>query len=181
VRWATLEFQPNAWFMIDEIQAFVPGREISNLINYYLLTPPTSNTVSSTISYPDDGVRLTDGVIAGMMSPITGWMKSELHTITIDLLVARTIHQASVWALIKPDWAISPPALVIVSRSLDGITWILFAEQGRMQIGERMLDAQRLFITTNNASFSRYIKFDFPTDYVNPGWWTMVSEITATD
>ena len=181
LRWATLEFQANAWFMIDEIQAFVNGREISNLIKYYLLTPPTSKSISTAISYPDNGVRLTDGTLAGMMGSITGWMKSELHTITIDLLVPRTISQASVWALIKSDWAVSPPTLVIVSTSLDGKTWILLGEQGRMQIGERMLDAQHLFLTTSNASLARYIKFDFPIDHVTPGWWTMVSEITATD
>ncbi|CAF4803767.1 unnamed protein product, partial [Rotaria sp. Silwood2] len=90
LRWATLEFQSNAWLMIDEIQAFVNGREISNLINYYFLTPSTSKIISSSDgTYFDDGVRLTDGVIAGMMGPITGWLKSESHTITIDLLMNR--------------------------------------------------------------------------------------------
>jgi hypothetical protein len=167
--------------MIDEIQAFVNGRNISNLINYYLLSPPTSQSTSSSLAYPDDGVRLTDGVIAGMMGPITGWIKSDPHSITIDLLVTRTIREASVWALIKSDWAISPPSSIIIHTSLDGITWTLFGEQGQIQIGERILDAQRLFITTNNASLTRYIKFDFPTDQSFPGWWTMISEITATD
>ncbi|CAF2746920.1 unnamed protein product [Rotaria sp. Silwood2] len=182
LRWATLEFQSNAWLMIDEIQAFVNGREISNLINYYFLTPSTSKIISSSDgTYFDDGVRLTDGVIAGMMGPITGWLKSESHTITIDLLMNRNIRETSVWTLIKPDWAISPPRLVVVSTSLDGITWILFSEHGQMQIGERMLDAQRLFITNNNTSLARYIKFDFVTDQLFPGWWTMVSEVTATD
>jgi len=181
LRWATLEFQPNAWFMIDEIQAFVNGLDISNLITYYLLSPPTSKSISSTIAYPDDGVRLTDGVIAGVMGPITGWIKSEPHSITIDLLVGRIIREASVWALIKPDWAISPPSSIIIHTSLDGLTWILFGEQGQMQIGERILDAQRLFITTNNATLARYISFEFPTDQDNPGWWTMISEVTATD
>jgi hypothetical protein len=130
LRWATLEFQLNAWFMIDEIQAFVNGRNISNLINYYLLSPPTSQSTSSSLAYPDDGVRLTDGVIAGMMGPITGWIKSDPHSITIDLLVTRTIREASVWALIKSDWAISPPSSIIIHTSLDGITWTLFGEQG---------------------------------------------------
>jgi len=181
LRWATLEFQPNAWLMIDEIQAFANGREISNLINYYLLSPPTSTSTSSTMAYPDDGVRLTDGVIAGILGPITGWIKSEPHTITIDLLIPRIIREASVWALIKSDWAISPPRSVIVSTSLNDITWNSFGEQGQMQIGERILDAQRLFITANNGSLARYVKFDFPTDQLYPGWWTMVSEVTATD
>ncbi len=181
LRWATLEFQPNGWFMIDEIQAFANGRNISNSINYYLLTLPTSKSIPSTLAYPDDGVRLTDGVIAGTLGPITGWIKSEPHTITIDLLVTRIIREASVWALIKSDWAISPPSSIIVHTSLDRLTWILFGEQGQMQIGERILDAQRLFISTNNASSARYIKFDFPTDELFPGWWTMISEVTATD
>ncbi|CAF0890534.1 unnamed protein product [Rotaria sordida] len=182
LRWATLEFQPNAWLMIDEIQAFVNGREISNLINYYFLTPPTSQTISSSMNnYLDDGVRLTDGVIAGMMGSITGWLKSEPHTITIDLLINRNIRETSVWTLIKADWAISPPRLVVVSTSLDSITWILFGEQGQMQIGERMLDAQRLYITNDNTSLARYIKFDFVSDELFPEWWTMVSEVTATD
>ncbi|CAF5026603.1 unnamed protein product, partial [Rotaria socialis] len=44
-RWAKLEFQPNAWLMIDEVQAFVNGNDISHLVNYYFLTPPTSKPV----------------------------------------------------------------------------------------------------------------------------------------
>jgi hypothetical protein len=178
LRWATLEFQANAWLIIDEIQAFFNGRDISNVINYYILTPPTSKSLSSTISYPDNGFRLTDGVIAGMMSTITGWVKSEPHTIIIDLLIIRSIREASVWALSKLDWAVCPPASVIVRTSLDGKIWNSF---GQMQVGERMLDAQRLFITTNNTSQARYIKFDFPLDRNIPGWWTMISEVTATD
>ncbi|CAF1581877.1 unnamed protein product [Rotaria magnacalcarata] len=181
-RWATLEFQPNAWLMIDEVQAFVNGNDISHLVNYYFLTPPTSKSVSSSDgAYLDDGVRLNDGAIAGILGPITGWMKNELRTITIDLLINRNIRETSVWALIKPDWAISPPRSVIVSTSLDGIKWILFGQQGQMQLGERMLDAQRLFITTANSTLARYIKFDFVIDEVSPGWWTMVSEVTATN
>ena len=181
LRWATLEFQPNAWLMIDEIQAFANGRDISNLINYYLLTPPTSISSTTGPAYPDNGFRLTDGVIAGVMGPITGWIKSEPHTIIIDLLIIRNIRQTSVWALIKSDWAISPPTSVIVSTSLDSKIWNLFSTQGQMQIGERILDAQRLFITTNNTSQARYIKFYFPTDQINPGWWTMISEVSAND
>jgi hypothetical protein len=168
--------------MIDEIQAFVNGRDISNLINYYFLSPPSSKSISSGLSYPDDGVRLTDGVIAGiMMESITGWMKNEAHSITIDLLSTRIIREASVWTLIKPDWAIGPPSSIIISTSIDDLTWNLFGEQGQMQIGERILDAQRLFIINNNTSVARYIKFDFPTDPLLSGWWTMVSEVTATD
>ncbi|CAM4925048.1 unnamed protein product [Rotaria socialis] len=180
-RWATLEFQPNAWLMIDEVQAFVNGNDISHLVNYYFLTPPTSKPVSSSDgAYLDDGVRLNDGAIVGVLGPITGWMKSELRTITIDLLINGNIRETSVWALIKPDWAISPPRSVIVSTSLDGIKWILFGQQGQMQLGERMLDAQHLFITTANSTLTRYIKFDFVIDEVSPGWWTMVPELTAT-
>ncbi|CAF5193399.1 unnamed protein product [Rotaria magnacalcarata] len=108
-------------------------------------------------------------------------MKNELRTITIDLLINRNIRETSVWALIKPDWAISPPRSVIVSTSLDGVKWILFGQQGQMQLGERMLDAQRLFITTANLTLARYIKFDFVIDEVSPEWWTMVSEVTATN
>ncbi|CAF3589078.1 unnamed protein product [Rotaria sp. Silwood1] len=181
LRWATLEFQPNSWFMIDEIQAFVNGRDISNLINYYFLTPPTSKTLSNVNNYLDDGIRLTDGVIAGMIGSITGWLKNESYTITIDLLMNRNIRETSIWTLIKPDWSISPPRLVEVSISLDGLKWNLFGEQGQMQIGERILDAQRLFINTNNISLTRYIKFNFIRDELFPGWWTMVSEVTATN
>lgn len=181
IHWATLEFQPNAWLMIDEIQAFVNGTNISNLIQYYLLTPPTSKTLSSnTHSYLDDSVRLTDGVIAGVIGPITGWMKSEPYSITIDLLMSRFIREASVWSLIKSDWAISPPRSVIVSVSLDGKKWKLFDEQGQMQLGERLLDAQRLFITSKDVVLARYVKFDFVKDELFPGWWTMISEVTAT-
>lgn len=185
LRYAVLEIQPNGWLMIDEIQAFTNGYDVSNLIHYYLLTPPTSTTVSSTIAYPDDGVRLTDGVIAGTMGPITGWMKNDPHSIIIDLLVTRIIREISIWALIKSDWAISPPNSIKIQTSLDNQTWMEFNQQGQIQIGERILDAQRLFITTttnnNNSSLTRYIKFDFPTDSLYPGWWTMISEITATD
>ncbi|CAF1179283.1 unnamed protein product [Adineta steineri] len=183
LRWATLEFQPNAWLMIDEIQAFVNGHDISNLIHYYLLTPPTSTSLSSSssISYPDDGVRLTDGLIAGVMGPITGWLKSEPHTIIIDLLMVRSIRETSVWALIKSDWAISPPTTIVVHTSLDGKIWCEFGNQEQMQIGERILDAQRLFIRLNHTNHARYIKFDFPIDQIFPGWWTMISEVSATD
>jgi hypothetical protein len=181
LRWATLEFQPNGWLMIDEIQAFVNGRDISDLIKYYLLTPPTSKSPSSSLSYPDNGVRLTDGVIAGTMGPITGWMKGDPHSVTIDLLMNRIIREASVWALIKSDWAISPPNSIIISTSLDGLTWVLFDEQGQVQTGERILDAQRVFKTSNHTNLARYVKFDFPADPLFSGWWTMISEITATD
>lgn len=180
LRWATLEFQPNGWFMIDEIQAFANGQDISHLIQYFLLTPPTSAT-SASLPYPDNGYRLTDGLIAGMMGPITGWMKSDPHSITIDLLVSRSIRQASVWTLLKPDWSISAPSSFLVSTSIEGTIWTSFGEQGQMQIGERVLDTQRLFITNNHSVLARYVKFDFPTDPLFPGWWTMVSEVVATD
>lgn len=181
-RWATLEFQPNAWLMIDEIQAFVNTQDISDLIEYYFLTPPTSKpTSSNTGIYLDDGVRLTDGVIAGALGPITGWLKGEAHNVTIDLLANRHIREASVWMLIKLDWAISPATSVIVYTSLDNETWSLFGIQGQMQPGERILDAQRLFISTDQRILARYIKFNFASDSISPGWWTMVSEVTATD
>jgi len=180
IRYATLEFQPNAWLMIDEIQAFANNYEISNRINYYLLTPPTTTTPSSTsLAYPDDGTRLTDGVIAGSIGPITGWMKGETHTITIDLLIPRLIRELSIWSLIKPDWAISPPSLVLISTSFDGLTWNSFDQHA--QLGERVLDAQRLFIKSNQSNLVRYIKYDFPSDEQFPGWWTMISELTATE
>ena len=180
LRWTTLEFQPNGWFMIDEIQAFTNGQDLSHLIQYILLSPPTSSA-SSPLPYPDNGYRLTDGLIAGMMGPITDWTKSDSHNITIDLLVTRLIRQASVWVLLKPDWSISAPSSLLVSTSVDGQTWTSFGKQAQVQVGERILDAQRLFITNNEAVITRYVKFDFPTDPSFPGWWTMVSEVVATD
>ncbi|CAF0765822.1 unnamed protein product [Adineta ricciae] len=181
LRWATLEFQSNGWLMIDEIQAFVNGRDVSNFIQYYLLTPPTSKPSTDGVSYPDNGIRLTDGVIAGIMGPLTGWTKGESRSIIVDLLNIRTIRETSVWALIQLDWAISPPSSVIVSTSLDGKTWDLFGRQGQMRTGERVLDAQRLFLIADQARQARYVKFDFPIDQLTSGWWTMLSEVSATD
>lgn len=181
LRWATLEFQPNAWLMIDEIRAYSHGRDISNQISYRLLTPPTAKTSASFLAYPDNGVRLTDGALAGMMGSLTGWLKGESRTIIIDLLTVRSIRETSVWALIKPDWSISAPASIVVSTSLDGKAWLLFGQHSQMQTGERMLDAQRLFLKAERPRRTRYVKFEFPTDQAAPGWWTMVSEVSATD
>ena len=91
------------------------------------------------------------------------------------------ISQASVWVLLKPDWSISAPSSFLVNTSVDGTSWTSFGEQGHMQIGERVLDAQRLFITSNHSILARYVKFDFLTDPSFPGWWTMVSEVVASD
>ena len=64
LRWATLLLQPNVWLMIDEVQAFTNEHEILHLMNYYCLSLPTSKSMSSTISYSDDGVRLTCGLVS---------------------------------------------------------------------------------------------------------------------
>ncbi|CAF1126787.1 unnamed protein product, partial [Didymodactylos carnosus] len=108
IRWATLDVVATGWLMLDEIQVFSNGKTTTDKVKYRLLSSPSQRT-DATVSYPDNGIHLTDGLFTGSMLAPTGWLKNESRTITIDLLILRLIRRATIWSLDKPSWAVSPP------------------------------------------------------------------------
>jgi len=125
------------WLMLHEIRLLTPdGRNVA-LGRSYTLTP-TPTPKHGLDGYPDDGVRLTDGLIAPRFSKsaVTGWSDDQLRTVTVMLPDASRRRQVTVWSLAGGRYGIWAPGEVKVEASADGQTWLALAAAGLPALAE---------------------------------------------
>ena len=184
-RYVTVSQQgPGSWLMLSEIRVFSGGTNVAQGAPYTLNPPPTpiplddANHKDENLRYPDDGIRLTDGIVAQGFSrgQLTGWRGAGEHAITVHLGDLRPVRRVRVWILRGGKNGILAPDKVSVALSSDGALWaapaLARAPAGPHEDGTKCEAAafDAVFPTGTTAC---QVRVDIP-----PGrGWTMLSEI----
>ncbi|MBU4459150.1 MAG: discoidin domain-containing protein, partial [Verrucomicrobia bacterium] len=184
-RYVTVSQQgPGSWIMLSEIRVLSGGTNVAASAPYTLFPPPTPATFEEAgnkdenLRYPDDGARLTDGMVAKGFSrgQTTGWRGTGDRNITVDLGDMRPVRCVRIWVLRGGRSGICAPAKVSVAGSSNGATWTApvsaRAPEGPVEDGSRCEAAAFEAVFPAGAA-ARHVRVDFA-----PGrGWTMVSEI----
>jgi hypothetical protein len=184
-RYVTISQQgPGSWIMLSEIRAFSGGTNVAVSAPYTLFPPPTPVTYDEAgskdenLRYPDDGARLTDGLVAKGFSrgQTTGWRGAGARSITVDLGDSRPVRRVRIWALRGGRSGICAPGKVAVSLSANGSTWLAPvsapAPAGPPEDGSSCEAAAFEAVLPAGAT-ARHVRVDLA-----PGrGWTMVSEV----
>lgn len=184
-RYVTVSQQgPGAWIMLSEIRVFAGGTNVAASAPYTLFPPPTPvpwddvHNKDENLRYPDDGVRLTDGIVAQGFNrgQVTGWRGAENHTITVDLNDVRPVHRILIWVLRGGKSGIFAPGKVTVALSSNGTTWAApvpaHVPEGLPEDGTRC-EAAAIDAVFPPGTTARHVRAIIP-----PGrGWTMISEI----
>ncbi len=124
-RYVTLAFRPSGWLMLTEARIFADGADISRDPGVtYTLRPLPTPTPETAANYADDGVRLTDGVIATTLNRalVTGWQDRDVRTLEVELDGATPVSSVTVWTLAGGLHGIYAPSGVTVA-GYDGKEW----------------------------------------------------------
>ncbi len=121
-RYLTLVMKADGWLMLSEIEILSGGRNLAPQARYLLSPLPTAG---GDAKYPENGRRLTDGVIPDGFSgqQLTGWTDREPREVVIDLGSARPLHEVVVWSVRYHGAGIHDLGSVVVDLSADGQTW----------------------------------------------------------
>ncbi len=141
VRFVTLAFRPSGWLMLHEVRIFADGANVSQDqgVTYDLRPYPTPSPEIAA-RYADDGVRLTDGVVAATLNRalVTGWQDREDRTVEVDLNGSQQVSSVTVWTLAGGLHGVFAPARIEVAwwdgrqwRSMGDAVAHRFAEDGR--------------------------------------------------
>lgn len=122
-RYVTFLAEAHVWLMLSEICVFSGGRNVVAGRPYTLQPSPTP--IRGFSSYPDDGLLLTDGIVAQSFSlnGVYGWSDGKPRTIDVDLGRSCLVDQVTAWSLTGARAAIFPPASIGFSLSEDGRAW----------------------------------------------------------
>jgi hypothetical protein len=123
-RYVTLVMTSSSWLMLSEVRIISNGRNIAPSASYYS-RPKAGAPSSEETSYVDDGVMLTDGVVAEAFADdrVAGWEDDAVHTVTLDLGKARNVREITAWSLMGGSDGIYAPRSVTIDVSADGKTW----------------------------------------------------------
>jgi len=178
-RYATLVVQPTGWFLADEVRFFSGGVDVTSSVSYRILTPTNRPSVD-TSSYGDNGVRLTDGNVAPMMSgpAVTGWKASGQSTVTVDLTRTTTVRSVTSWFVDAASWGVVKPPSAAVATSIDGVTWTTL---GTATAASRTWYASAGYTVTGTAAQqARYVRVTVAANPASPNAWHMISEVEAS-
>ncbi len=123
-RYVSFQLAGRPWLMLHEVRLLAPdGRNVAAGRPYTLSPAPTAKPGLD--GYPDDGLRLTDGLIAQRFakSTVTGWSDDAPRSVTVDLREARPHPTVTVWSLAGGLYGIYAPGEVQVAVSADGVQW----------------------------------------------------------
>ncbi len=121
-RYVTLLFGLRGWLMLSEVRIVAGGVNLAAGAEYTVRPWPSP---AATEAYPDDGVKLTDGVVAHAFSrrDLIGWSDGAPRSWTVDLGAARPLESVAVWAMRGGLYGIFAPARVSLEVSDDGVAW----------------------------------------------------------
>ncbi|MCC6728322.1 MAG: DUF4855 domain-containing protein [Chthonomonadales bacterium] len=176
-RHVTLLFEPNAWLMLREVSVLSGAAELARGRAYTLAPPPTPVEQGDGPAYPDDGARLTDGVVAEDFVPrqLTGWQTGEPGVVTLDLGRVAHVSEVTAWSLRGGAAAIYGPAEVGVELSRDGERWTRLgvARKSGSPENDRLCVAAAYTVRSAAASRARYVRVRVRPDR----GWAMLSEV----
>jgi hypothetical protein len=171
-RYATFVAQANVWLMLSEIRLFSGGRNVIAGKPYTLQPPPTA--VRGYASYPDDGLLLTDGIVANgfSISTVYGWSNDKERTVEVDLGRLCRVDEVTAWSVTGSHAAIFLPKQVRLALSNDGAQWREVGTAGPPAIPDEPSVAAP-FAFKLGPDTARYLRVT-----VTPSRnWCMISEI----
>lgn len=120
-RWVMLRLTCRGWLMVSEVEASSGGANVARGVSYTATPLPTPR---QGLRYADDGLILTDGVVAeGFVPPrLVGWTGQQA-TVTLDLGASREIREVRVHTLGGGSAGIFAPRAAEVDVSADGTDW----------------------------------------------------------
>ncbi len=116
-RWVRLTLLPAGWLMLSEVEVLSGGRNVARGQPYRLRPLPTAKG-----NYPDDGIKLTDGVAAPLWAGSVGWNGVE-GDVEVDLGCLCRVRAIRAYVLGGGAGAVFLPRDIRVSLSTDGRAW----------------------------------------------------------
>ncbi|WP_067934100.1 DUF4855 domain-containing protein [Alicyclobacillus kakegawensis] len=123
---------------------------------------------SETANFPDDGTKLTDGVIGPASwssdGPWVGYLRQDQHSVTIDLGQTGTLHKLDAWFLQDTASGIYFPRQVQFSVSSDGKHWSRVGTASpSIPISQKGIFTEPLTVDHLNVA-ARYVRYTFYDD-----------------
>ncbi len=179
-RYVNVLLRGHGWIMLSEVRIFDGKTNLAQAPGvHYTLRPLPTDAQTEGIHYPDDGLRLTDGIVAATFTRqhVVGWDDGQPKTITVDLGVAKLIRGVTVWSLRGGQYGIFAPEQVNVEVSTDGHNWTGVGSAERADGGEDGNECvpapYRVVTTADRLLRARYVRVR-----IRPArGWSMVSEV----
>jgi len=122
-RYVTVAFRSAGWLMLSEIRILDGVRNLARAQGVrYTLRPHPTPSPEAAAHYADDGVRLTDGVVARSLNraQVTGWSEGDERTLDLDLGSVLDVSSVTVWTLAGGLHGVYAPESIAVEGSRDG-------------------------------------------------------------
>jgi hypothetical protein len=131
-----------------------------------------------TNNFPDDGSKLTDGVVGPASwshnGPWVGYLRQDRHDVVVDLGQTQTLHKLDAWFLQDTDSGIYFPRGVTFAVSNNGKTWsTVGTAKSATPISQRGLLKQDFAVDNLNVT-ARYVRYTFYDDV-----FVFLSEVEA--
>ncbi len=175
-RYVTLAFRSEGWLMLSEVRIASGGKNVARQ-SAYTLSPSPTVTDATDVDRPDDGERLTDGLVAdtAFSRMVTGWTTAGPRTVTVDLGTVQPVGSVTVWSLAGGAGSVFAPKSVAIEVSPDGKRWYGGSE---IRYGGPREDGTKC----GTAPFTTVLPPDTRARWVRAKvegarGWTMVSEI----
>ncbi|MCL6625113.1 DUF4855 domain-containing protein [Alicyclobacillus shizuokensis] len=133
---------------------------------------------SETVNFPDDGSKLTDGVVGpaswSAHGPWVGYLRQDRHNVTVDLGKSQTLHKLDAWLLQDTASGIYFPRHMKFSVSLDGKHWsCVGTAKPSIPISQKGVFTQAYTVSHLNV-IARYVRYTFYDDV-----FVFLSEVEA--
>lgn len=168
VRYVKLDFLPNVWLMLDEIEVESGGKNVALGCTYRLLVAPASEA-----NYRDDGRKLTDGQVSeGQWNAdrVVGYADAD-PTITLDLLAPQAVGLVAAHVCGGGPAGVFYPREMSVQTSADGVTWsdAVVTSEHPAETGK---DATVALMQVPVSATARFVRL-----YFKHYGWCMVDEV----
>lgn len=168
-RWVRITFVPHAWLMVSEVQVISRGRNVARGLSYTLRPLPSADA-----PYPDDGLKLTDGIVSTSWQRAVGWHNTAAEVV-VDLGGLCRVEAVAAHFIGGGAGAVYLPTQVTVQASADGRSWSTSAVARLPDVGEDGKRRLGAWATALLGRRARYIRFRVSG---RPGW-LMLTEVTA--
>jgi len=171
-RWVSIRLQAHGWLMVSEVEVLSGGRNVARGAAYEFWPRPSP---PPGIRYADDGIRLTDGIIAQGFDPalIAGWSDVPEAEVTVDLGGPHTIRQVTIHTLGGGRYGIVAPGRVLLETSTDGEAWTEAGAEDLSDPHDDTLASMATALPVADGTMARYVRVRLQ----GLAGWAMLSEV----